>query len=274
MGYKGYKVVTPSNTEMADFYTNKTNVFDLVENEYLVIQNSNEEVIDKFCYQHNEFKPIRFKTIKSAISGEIKPRNLEQELAFNMLQDEKTKIKVLTGPYGSGKTMSMLAQAIELLNKGVFQKIVYVRNNINVKDTMELGSLPGGVVDKIYPYLMPMVDQLGSQIILDDYIEKGKIEPVHLGFLRGRDLRHSLIYCTEAQNLSVDHMKLLIGRVGEGSELWCDGDFAAQVDRSTFERSNGLHTIVERLSGNEYFGYVRLKKSERSKVAALADLLD
>ena len=69
-------------------------------------------------------------------------------------------------------------------------------------------------------------------------------------------------------------MKLLIGRVGEGSELWCDGDFAAQVDRSTFERSNGLHTIVERLSGNEYFGYVRLKKSERSKVAALADLLD
>ena len=92
-----------SNTEMADFYANKTNLFDLVENEYLVIQNSNEEIIDKFCYQHNEFKPVRFKTIKSAISGEIKPRNLEQELAFNMLQDEKTKIKVLTGPYGSGK---------------------------------------------------------------------------------------------------------------------------------------------------------------------------
>ena len=105
-------------------------------------------------------------------------------------------------------------------------------------------------------------------------ILKRQIEPIHLGFLRGRDLHHSLIYCTEAQNLSVDHMKLLIGRVGEGSELWCDGDFAAQVDRSTFERSNGLRTIVERLSGNEYFGYVQLRKSERSKIAALADLLD
>ncbi len=87
---------------------------------------------------------------------------------------------------------------------------------------MELGSLPGGVIDKLYPYLAPMADHLGSQIVLEGYIESGKIEPVHLGFLRGRDLR----------------------------------------------------TIVERLSGNEYFGYVRLKKSERSKVAALADLLD
>ena len=119
-----------------------------------------------------------------------------------------------------------------------------------------------------------MADQLGSQIILDDYIEKGKIEPIHLGFLRGRDLRNSLIYCTEAQNLSIDHMKLLIGRVGEGSELWCDGDFAAQVDRANFEKNNGLRTIVNKLNGNEYFGYVCLKKSERSRVAALADLLD
>ena len=132
---------------------------------------------------------------------------------------------------------------------------------------------PGGVIDKLYPYLAPMADQLGSQIILDDYIEKGKIEPVHLGFLRGRDLRHSLIYCTEAQNLSVDHMKLLIGRVSEGSELWCDGDFTTQVDRSTFERSNGLHTIVES-KGKRTFRYVQLRKSERSKIAALADLLD
>lgn len=274
MDYTGYKVVKLSNTEMADFYTNKTNSFELVENEYLVIQNSDEEVVDKFCFQEEAFKPVRFKAIKSAILGDIKPRNLEQELAFNMLQDPKTKIKVLTGPYGSGKTMSMLAQAVELLGKGIFEKIVYVRNNINVKDTVELGSLPGGIVDKLYPYLAPMADHLGSQIILDDYIEKGKIEPVHLGFLRGRDLRRSLIYCTEAQNLSVDHMKLLIGRVGEGSELWCDGDFAAQVDRTTFEKSNGLRTLVERLNGNEHFGYVRLRKSERSKVAALADLLD
>ena len=111
---------------MADFYANKTNLFDLVENEYLVIQNSNEETIDKFCYQHNEFKPVRFKTIKSAISGEIKPRNLEQELAFNMLQDERQRLKVLTGPYGSGKTMSMLAQAIELLNKEGFFKRLFM----------------------------------------------------------------------------------------------------------------------------------------------------
>ena len=97
-----------------------------------------------------------------------------------ILVDNKEHLYLTNNYIVTHNTMSMLAQAIELLNKGAFQKIVYVRNNINVKDTMELGSLPGGVVDKIYPYLMPMVDQLGSQIILDDYIEKGKIEPVHL----------------------------------------------------------------------------------------------
>lgn len=274
MEYRGYKIIQLSEKEMEEFYSHKINLYRVLENEFLVIENENGDIVDKFIFQNGIFKPVRYKVIKSLINGDIKPRNLEQELAFNMLQDDQTKIKVLVGPYGSGKTMSMLAQGIELLNKGIFQKIVYVRNNINVKDTMELGSLPGGVIDKLYPYLAPMADHLGGQLFLEQYIENGKIDPIHLGFLRGRDLRNSLIYCTEAQNLSVDHMKLLIGRVGEGSELWCDGDFAAQVDRATFERSNGLRTIVEKLKGNEYFGYVRLKKSERSRVAALADLLD
>ena len=64
-----------------------------------------------------------------------------------------------------------------------------------------------------------------------------------------------------------------MGRVDEGTQLVMDGDFK-QKDRTIFERSQGLETMVERLAGNEYFGYVNLKKSERSKVAQLADLLD
>jgi predicted ribonuclease YlaK len=69
-------------------------------------------------------------------------------------------------------------------------------------------------------------------------------------------------------------VKLLLGRVGEGSELWLDGDFKAQVDRKIFQEDNGLRNLILRLNGNPYFTYVNLEKSERSQVAALADLLD
>ena len=155
-----------------------------------------------------------------------------------------------------------------------FEKIVFVRNNINAKDSADPGSLPGTLIEKLYPFLMPMADHLGGRDVLDDYIASGQIEPIHLGFLRGRDLRHSLIYCTEAQNLTVDQLKLLIGRVGEGSELWLDGDIK-QTDRKVFEENNnGLAAAIDKLKGEPLFAYVHLQKSERSLVAQLADKLD
>lgn len=77
----------------------------------------------------------------------------------------------------------------------------------------------------------------------------------------------------ESENLTKEHIQLLMGRVDEGSELWIDGD-VKQRDKAVFEKSRGLETMIERLAGNPYFGYVHLIKSERSKVAALADLLD
>jgi len=66
---------------------------------------------------------------------------------------------------------------------------------------------------------------------------------------------------------------LIMGRVDSGSELWLDGDIK-QRDKTSFEKSKGLETMVERLSGNKLFGYVHLIKSERSEIAQLADLLD
>ena len=65
----------------------------------------------------------------------------------------------------------------------------------------------------------------------------------------------------------------MMGRIDTGSQLWLDGDFK-QRDRIAFEKSRGLEIMVERLKGEEAFGYVHLVKSERSKVAALADRLD
>ena len=149
------------------------------------------------------------------------------------------RVKLITGRFGSGKSMSMIAQAVEALDKGIVDKVVYVRNNITVRDTAELGFLPGGEVDKLLPYLMQFADHVGGKEALIRMISEEKLEPIHLGYLRGRDIRNSIIYVTEAQNLTADHIKLLLGRVGEGSYLYLDGDFHAQIDRSVFERSPG-----------------------------------
>lgn len=274
MNYTGYTEIRLDNDELARVYEQKKIDFPLKENEYLVTYDEENRATGKFIYQNNELKEVLFNTINSNFFGKIKPKNLEQELAFHMLKDDTTKIKILTGKFGTGKSFSMISNMIEKLEKGKIDKIVYVRNNIPVRDTIELGSLPGEEKDKLLPYLMPMADHLGGKENLLNKIDLGIIEPVHLGYLRGRDIKNSIIYCTEAQNLSIDHMKLLIGRVGEGSSLYLDGDIKTQVDKKIFKEQSGLKLAIERLAGNPLMGYVHLVKSERSEIAALADLLD
>ena len=95
----------------------------------------------------------------------------------------------------------------------------------------------------------------------------------HLGYLRGRDIRDSILMSGESGNLTKEHVQLLLGRIGKGSALWLDGD-VKQVDMPVFEKNSGLSIAIERLKGNPLFGYVHLEKTERSETAALADLLD
>ena len=120
---------------------------------------------------------------------------------------------------------------------------------------------------------MPMADHLGGETGLDMYMMAGIISVEHLGHIRGRDIKNSIIYCTEAENLTKEHVQLLIGRVGEGSTLWMNGDFK-QTDKAIFKSNNGLLTSVQRLAGHEKFGYVQFSKTERSETATMADLLD
>ena len=68
---------------------------------------------------------------------------------------------------------------------------------------------------------------------------QGKVELVHLGFIRGRDIKNSIIMCSEAENMTKEHIQLLLGRVGEGSSLWMNGDYK-QVDGDVFLKNSGL----------------------------------
>jgi predicted ribonuclease YlaK len=190
-----------------------------------------------------------------------------------MLQDKNTTIKILTGSYGSGKTFLMVAHALDLIKKGQFDKLIWVRNNIEVKDSNPLGMLPGSAYDKLLPFAGPLIDHVGGIDGLNAFIDNGMIELQHLGYIRGRDIKNSIIISSEAENLTKQHVQLLIGRVGEGSNLWLDGDYR-QVDKAIFKENSGLEKAVTRLAGEPLFAYVNLPISERSATARLADKLD
>lgn len=276
MEYKGYIELQLDDNKMASFYSNKElyiELYNLKENQYLLIKNEDGEVVDKYCYQNGDLRQVHFQTLGGVFTGAIKPRNPQQVCLFDMLKDKTSKIKLVTGRFGGGKTIAMTNAALELIEKGKFERIVWVRNNVSVKDAPDIGFLPGTEIDKLMPYVMPLADHVGGEEGVKKMLEDGRLEVVPLGFLRGRSLRNSIVFCTECENLTRQHIQLLMGRIDEGSQLWLDGDIK-QRDRAIFEQSAGLERMIERLSGNKLFAYVHLEKSERSEVAALADCLD
>ena len=276
MDYKGYTEVCFSDSQLAYFYNNKLSYEQecgLRENQYLLIKDHSGEVVDKYCYQNGELRQVMFTTLGGAFTGKIKPRNPQQVCLFDMLKDKTSKIKLVTGRFGSGKTLAMTNAALELIEKGKFERIVWVRNNVSVKDAPEIGFLPGTEIDKLMPYVMPLADHAGGEEGIKKMLESGTLEVIPLGHLRGRSLRNSIVFCTECENLTRQHIQLLMGRIDEGSQLWLDGDIK-QRDRAIFEQSAGLERMIDRLAGNKLFAHIHLEKSERSEVAALADLLD
>ena len=274
MDYKGYIEVEMNDDCLAQFYSNKDLwAGDLYENQYLLIKDSTGEIVDKYCRQNGELRQVLFCKLGGAFTGAIKPRNPQQACLFDMLKDKTSKIKLVTGRFGSGKTMAMTNAALELIEKGKFERIVWVRNNVSVKDAPEIGYLPGTEIDKLMPYVMPLADHAGGEEGIKKMLENGTLEVIPLGHLRGRSLRNSIVFCTECENLTRQHIQLLMGRIDEGSQLWLDGD-TKQRDRAIFEQSAGLERMIDKLAGNKLFAHIHLEKSERSEVAALADLLD
>lgn len=269
MEYQGYKI-QPLNENI---YKKEYDISDLKENEYLIVEDEEGNAVDYYRKENGILVQVRYPVIESNFAGQIKPRNPQQYCAMDLLKNNNIPVKLLTGCFGSGKSMLCIDAALEQIQKGNFEKIIFIRNNVQVKDTDQLGALPGSEDQKMLPYVMPMCDHCGGIEGVRTLMEQGKLEVIPLGFLRGRSICNSILYSMESENLTKEHIQLLIGRVDKGTHLWLDGDIK-QRDRIAFEISKGLEIMVERLSGNHLFGYINLIKSERSEVAALADLLD
>jgi PhoH-like ATPase len=272
--YKGYTEVVMSEFDMGCFYECMANKWNIKINEYLVIKEEcNGNVVDKLKWTEKGFKALNFKAVDSRYVGKVKPRNLQQELYMDMLQDKESKVKIVQGGYGTGKDYLALSNFLQMVEKNQYNKIIWVRNNIEAADSKPIGYLPGSLTEKLSVFADIVGDFVGDNVGFEMLLNSGKLELVHTGFLRGRDLRNSIIYCTEAQNMSSSLVKLILSRVSEGSIAFFNGD-VKQIDDVYFKKNNGLELLVNKLQGNSLFGYVYLDKCERSEVAQLASLLD
>ena len=269
--WAGWGKYYPNEKDMALLYSDpKMNILKCKTNEFAEIYEG-AQLKDILFWNGTEYRKLKYKDFVAPTGEHISPRNIEQKMYLDLLQNDEIPIKLCIGRFGTGKSMFAETWGTHQLQMGKYDKIVFVKNNLDVKGAGKLGILPGDEIDKQYPWLRQIEDHLGPQLF-EQYLNEGKIEPAHLSTLRGRDLKNCLILVDEAENLLTTNIQLLLGRVAEGSQII----FCADVKQCDYkdQKMSGIPRLISGLAGNPLFGMVKLVKSERSAVAGCADYLD
>ena len=158
------------------------------------------------------------------------------------------------GPAGTGKTYLAVAMAVEALNESRVQRIILVRPAVEAGE--KLGFLPGDLTQKVDPYLRPLYDALYEMLGVEKVVkllEKNVIEIAPLAYMRGRTLNDAFVILDEAQNTSIEQMKMFLTRIGFGSTAVVTGDLT-QVDLPKHQKS-GLKDALEVLRGVDGVGF-------------------
>ncbi len=178
--------------------------------------------------------------------GRVRGRGPNQRHYLQNITDHDLTFGI--GPAGTGKTYLAVASAVAALNRDQVRRLVLVRPAVEAGE--RLGFLPGDLTEKVDPYLRPIYDALYEMLGFErvgKLLEHGVIEVAPLAFMRGRTLNEAFIILDEAQNTTIDQMKMFLTRIGFGSRTVVTGDIT-QVDIPRPQRS-GLRDAVELLRG-------------------------
>ena len=182
---------------------------------------------------------------------EIIPRNINQERYLDLLLDNTCSIIIATGPAGTGKTLLAMQAAIRALKSGEIGKIVVTRPAVGVENEKH-GFLPGDLTRKMEPWVKPLFDVLHEYYTPRDtlsMIENEIIEICPLAFMRGRNFHNCYIIFDEAQNATVNQLKMAMTRVGQNTKMVITGDLK-QKDKQ-FIDDNGLTDFLVRMADSE-----------------------
>ena len=186
---------------------------------------------------------------------QVKCKTLGQKKYVQALKSHELVFGV--GPAGTGKTYLAVAMAVVAFKNKEVERIILTRPAVEAGE--KLGFLPGDLQNKIDPYLRPLYDALQEFFGLETYkqlMERGAIEVAPLAYMRGRTLNNAFIILDEAQNCSIEQMKMFLTRFGEGSRIVVTGD-VTQIDLPK-EKTSGLVHAIRVLDGVEGISVVKL----------------
>lgn len=189
----------------------------------------------------------------------VTPRTVKQAELIHTLENYAVTFAI--GPAGTGKTFLAVTHAMQALENKEVRKIVLTRPVVEAGEN--LGFLPGDLQQKINPYLRPIYDVLERFLPTETikiYEERKVIEVVPLAYMRGRSLDNAYIILDEAQNTTVEQMKMFLTRMGEKSKIVITGD-DTQIDLAK-SRQSGLLNACSVLSGIDEIAFIRFHKDD------------
>ena len=280
--YRGYYEIQLNDIELADFYENifpnNINNWHLRNNEYLLIKDKTNVIVDKYRWHNKKYHIIPFHKAESKMFGKIIPKNndIYQQIALDSLANNQ--ITMLRGPAGSGKSYLAFGHMFSLLEKGKIDKIIVFCNTVATRGSAKLGFYPGSRTEKLLDSQIGnlLESKFGDRLVVEKLISDRQLILLPMSDIRGYDTTgmNAAIYISEAQNLDIELMRLALQRIGEDSICIIDGDDRTQVDMSLYAgKCNGMKRVSKVFRGADFYGEVMLQNIHRSKIAALAQKL-
>ena len=221
---------------------------------------------------------------------DLKPRNVEQRLALDLLLDPEVAVVALDGPAGTGKTLLAMAAGLEQVwndpSSRRYERLAVYRPIVAV-GRQDLGYLPGTVEEKLDPWMAAIHDAVvamsdgrrksAADETLAQVTAEGRLTMESVTYLRGRSLHGTWVLLDEAQNLEPSLAKTVLTRAAEGTKVVFTGD-TSQIDAPFLSAHNNAMSVLTAAlgggRGGRLFGHIRLTQGERSPVATMAaDLL-
>jgi phosphate starvation-inducible protein PhoH and related proteins len=204
---------------------------------------------------------------------QIYPKSLSQETYLLKLNDPNKMIVFAIGPAGTGKTMLAVQWAVDQLKYGSADKIIVTRPAVSVDE--EHGFLPGDLNEKMAPWTKPIFDVIAENFNareIENFIKEGVIETSPLAYMRGRTFKNAVVVADEMQNATPSQMKMLLTRLGQGSQMVVTGDLQ-QADRPS---NNGLLEFLglyNNFQGHRYVDLVKFDVQDVERHEAVKEIL-